>query len=128
MIDYKKPLPPQIAALSRQALLEEAHHGTNATRALALAEIAHRSLRDESLAQAVILLARQANNMQARLMGTISVTHYALTEFLRANPQVAREAVMQMLADWPEPDRADFLWYLKAELGHNALAEMLAAA
>ena len=128
MIDYGKSLPLQIAALSQAELLETARHGTDAARALALGELARLAATNAPLAEIVLKIATQPENMEARLMGTISVAHYALTEVLRANPQAAPNAVIRLLANWPEPDRGDFIWHLKSELGRDALAYLLEAA
>ena len=128
MIDRNKPLPPQIAVLAEADLLETARNGTLSERALALAELAQLSLAQPRLVKTVARLAATPENRNARLMGTISVAHYGLTELLRANPSVAAGAILPLLADWPEPDRSDFFWYVKSELGPDALAQMVIAA
>ena len=128
MIDRNKPLPPQIAALSYDELLETACRGKDSVRALAFTELARLSLSQPRLVKTVANLAATPENRNARLLGTISVAHYGLTELLRANPAAASSIILPLLADWPEPDRSDFFWYVKSELGPDALAQMVIAA
>ena len=46
-----------------------------------------------------------------RLMGTITVGHLAVAALFRVCGTRAAEVVRR----WPEPDRADLLWHLRAE-------------
>jgi hypothetical protein len=93
-----------------------------------LAELARLSPVEPALVKVVTRLASAPENRSARLMGTISVAHFALTELLRSNPAAAPHAILPLLTNWPEPDRSDFISYLKAELGPDALAQMVMAA
>ncbi len=49
-----------------------------------------------------------------RLMGAISVAHVGLKN-LFGSSQAAKENAKQLLANWPEAERDDLLWFLKSE-------------
>jgi hypothetical protein len=54
-------------------------------------------------------------NIDARLIGTVSVSHIGITCLLATDTAHAREAVRNLFCTWPEPDRSDLLWLLKSE-------------
>lgn len=49
------------------------------------------------------------------LMGTASVAHVAVGCLYQIGTPSAIAAATSLLKMWPEPDRTDLMWYLKAE-------------
>ena len=67
-----------------------------------------------SLLQEVVDVILDQNN-SIRLMGTISVAHVGLKSLVESSSLAANQKAKQLLVTWPEPDRGDFLWFLKSE-------------
>jgi hypothetical protein len=73
-----------------------------------------RARHDQKLLKELVAAASEPAN-GVRLMGTISVAHVAVGCLLRVGTDAANEAANNLLNAWPEPDRADLMWYLKSE-------------
>lgn len=96
-------------------LLELAITGSAFYRAHALSALARRSIQDEILLDQIVQGITDSKNIQARVMGTISVSHIVIASLLQTNQPKAKEKVKNLLETWPESDRSDLLWFLKSE-------------
>jgi CRISPR-associated protein Csm1 len=54
-------------------------------------------------------------NLNARLRGSISVSHLGVASLLRARTAKSVSAAWQLIDQWQEPDRSDLLWFLQSE-------------
>lgn len=96
-------------------LLEQLQGKNIINRARSLAALARRARQDRSLAGAVITAILDSDNKLKRLMGTISISHIGFGCLWEYGSVEDRAILHELLAQWPEPDRSDLLWFLKSQ-------------
>ena len=102
--------------LSTKSLLKLLHSNSRLNRARALSALARRSSQEEAIIGQVLNGITELKNRETRLLGsTISVSHIGFATLWEFGLPSAREALLRLLQDWPEPDRTDLLWFLKSQ-------------
>jgi HEAT repeat protein len=119
------PIDPLIKRLnsdqvSRSELRELLNHRAALVRVNAVEAIGRLARHDETLVDDLRAAAVDPKSA-VRLMGTIAIAHVAVACLLRIGTPKAVAIVRDLLAQWPEPDRSDLLWFVKSEgLGVHA--------
>jgi hypothetical protein len=101
--------------LSVDALEEKLESQSIIVRARAIAALARYAAREESLVGHVLAALTLPQNLEGKITGTVSVSHIGFACLWAFGPQSARRSLQLLLDAWPEPDRSDLLWFLKAQ-------------
>jgi len=91
------------------------NHEAILVRVNAADALAQRIHLDGEIVDDLVRAAINPSNSGARLMGTITVSHVIVGALLKSQERTAVEAGQQLLAQWPNSERTDLLWYLKSE-------------
>lgn len=108
-------LSQQFIQFSTDKLLELIHNNSPLYRAHALTALIQRLGEDETLLNTIVENLTKPGNMNARLFGTISVSHIGIVSLLQTESQKANDVARHLVNHWPEPDRDDLLWFIKSE-------------
>jgi len=84
-------------------------------RARAIAALARYTAREESLVDHVLAALTLLQNLEDKIVGTISVSYIGFACLWAFGPQTARTALQSLLDAWSEPDRSDLLWFLETQ-------------
>lgn len=83
-------------------------------RGRALIQLARRSGHNEKDLEFVIAQIQDPDNMDARTVGVVSIAHLGVGGLLEANTSLTINAVKKILAQWPEGDCSNLLWFLES--------------
>ena len=111
----KQALSEQYDRSSTSELLRLLDDSSIISRMHALTALARRSCQDESLIKRVVEAISDSRNLNARLRGSISVSHLGVASLLRTRKSKSVSAAEQLIDQWQEPDRSDLLWFLQSE-------------
>ncbi len=105
----------QFAEYETADLLEMLNAPGMLYRVNALTELVRRSTDDTALLPWIVDAITKPNNLESRIMGTISVSHVGVGSLLKTeNPAIVAVA-QSLIQTWPEYDHADLMWYLRTE-------------
>lgn len=83
-------------------------------RGRAITELARRSGQQVELLDLVVERILNYNNMKARTVGLVSVSHLGMAGLVEANTSLTLKIVKELIEKWPEPDRSDLLDFLES--------------
>jgi hypothetical protein len=84
-------------------------------RARAMGALARRAAHDDALRPRVLELIRERRQNTAWIMTTISLAHFGIACMYAVASPTVRQELHTLITAWPEPDRADLLWFLGSQ-------------
>jgi hypothetical protein len=102
-------------ALSTQQLRQLLNKGTKPERARAMGAFARRASMDATLRDEALAAISDQTNRTLRVMGAISIAHIGVACLFYLGSADLPAQLCALIAQWPEPDRGDLLWFLRSQ-------------